>query len=261
METWTLITGASSGLGTEFARQSAALGQNLILTARRNDRLEELKTELNALYPIQIEVIPADLANKNEVQRLISELKQKELFVETLINNAGFGAFGKFDLISAERMEEMIQVNITSLSLLTHALSTQMKQHKRGNILNVASIAGYLAGPYMAEYYASKAYVLSLTEALHEELIHDNIHVTALCPGPTKTEFFAAAGTKSSIFQNFLMMDAKGVCRIGLSSLAKNKAIAIAGFSNQMFVGILRFLPRTLATKIVGRSQQAKKPV
>jgi len=261
METWTLITGASSGLGTEFARQSAALGQNLILTARRNDRLEELKTELNALYPIQIEVIPADLANKNEVQRLISELKQKELFVETLINNAGFGAFGKFDLISAERMEEMIQVNITSLSLLMHALSAPMKLHKRGNILNVVSIAGYVAGPYMAEYYASKAYVLSLTEALHEELIHDNIHVTALCPGPTKTEFFVAAGTKSSIFQNFMMMDSQGVCRIGLSSLAKNKAIAIAGFSNQVFVGVLRFLPRTLATKIVGRSQQTKKPV
>ncbi len=261
METWTLITGASSGLGTEFARQSAALGQNLILTARRADRLEELKSELLARYPIQIEVIPIDLANANEVQRLINIIKQQEMFVETLINNAGFGAFGSFDVISEKRMEEMIQVNMSALSLLTHAFLGQMKLFKRGNILNVASIAGYVAGPYMAEYYASKAYVLSLTEALHEELIDDNIHVSALCPGPTKTAFFLEAGTKSSFFQNLLMMDAKEVCRIGLVSLANNKAIAVAGIGNLAFVGLLRLIPRTLATKIVGRSQQVKKTI
>ncbi len=258
MKKYTLITGASSGLGLDFAREYAQQNQNLILVARRVDRLDKLKEELLSKYAIDVLVCPIDLNNSTEINRFFETI-DPEIFINRLINNAGFGYSGSFSDMQESQILSMSRVNIEALSLLTHKVLPNMKQNKEGQILNVGSIAAFLAGPYMAEYYASKAYVLNFSLALHEELKQFNISVSVLCPGPTKTEFFDVASShKGNSIVNGFMMNSLPVVRKGISDLEKNKPISIVGLSNHMLRFLLKLTPRTLAAKFIARIQNTK---
>ncbi len=245
--TISLITGASPGLGAEFARQMAARGERLILVARRRDRLEALAAVIGGA-----EVIAADIAEPGAAERLIAEVGRRGLSVDTLINNAGFGLSGRFDTLPLERQRQMIELNVTALTELCRLAVPAMIARKRGALLNVASTAAFQAGPFMAVYYASKAYVLSFTDALHQELKASGIRVTALCPGPTATEFFGVAGAGGGRLAK-MATDPVAVVRAGLAGLARNKAIVIPGAMNKATAQSNRLLPRALMRRIVAR--------
>ncbi|MBV9882511.1 MAG: SDR family oxidoreductase [Sphingomonadaceae bacterium] len=244
----TLITGASAGLGAEFARQCAARGEALVLVARRRDRLEALAAELGGAPHILV----ADLAREGAAASLLAEMEAEGLSVGTLINNAGFGLAGKFADRPVARLSEMIDLNVRTLVELCHLVLPAMRARGEGAILNVASTAAFQPGPNMAVYYASKAFVLSFTEALHHELKGTGIRVSALCPGPTATEFgeVALASTSSSL--RLVTADAPSVVRAGLRGLDRNKAVVIPGWTNKTTANLSRFLPRAAMRRIVG---------
>ena len=243
----TLITGASAGLGAEFARQLAKRGDRLVLAARRTDRLEALAGELG-----NARTVTADLAKANGAAKLMRDIADAGEHVEYLINNAGFGLRGRFAELDAKRQREMIDLNIGALTELARAVAPGMIERKSGGILNVASTAAFQPGPGMAVYFATKAYVLSLTEALHEELKPFGIKVSALCPGPTRTEFGAVAGFGADGAFKRLAMDSPAVVAAGLKGLEKNHAVVVPGLVNKFGAAGTRFLPRPLLRKIAG---------
>ncbi len=244
----TLITGASAGLGAEFARQCAARGEALALVARRRDRLEALKAELGG----DAHVFVADLARDGAAASLIAELEAEGLRADTLINNAGFGLAGRFAGLPLGRQSEMIDLNCRTLAELCHLVLPGMRERRGGAILNVASTAAFQAGPNMAVYYASKAFVLSFTEALHHELKGTGIRVCCLCPGPTESEFGEVAGSKSPALER-IKGPAAPVVRAGLRGLDRNKAVVIPGLPNKVTAQISRLLPRAAMRRLVGR--------
>ncbi len=242
-----LITGASAGLGAEFARQLAKRGQRMVLAARRIDRLEALAAELGNARAFAI-----DLAEPGSAARLIAGLEAAGEQVELLVNNAGFGLKGRFAELDAARQREMIDLNIGSLTDLCRAAAPGMIERNSGAILNVASTAAFQPGPKMAVYFATKAYVLSFTEALHEELKPHGVHVSALCPGPTRTEFRAVAGFgKAGAFDRY-SADAASVVRAGLTGLDRNQAVVVPGLLNKVGAASTRFVPRPWVRKIAG---------
>jgi uncharacterized protein len=243
----TLITGASAGLGAEFARQCAARGEALALVARRLDRLDALKAELGG----DIRLFAADLSAPDAAERLIEQLAAAGLEVGTLINNAGFGLAGRFAAQPPERQLAMVDLNMRTLTALCRAVLPAMVARGRGGILNVASTAAFQPGPGMAVYYATKAYVLSLTEALHQELKGKGVHVTALCPGPTATEFFEVAEVTGLLPR--IAVPAAGVVRAGLSGLDRNKAVVVPGLSNKLLAQGHRIAPRGLMRRVMAR--------
>jgi short-subunit dehydrogenase len=239
-----LITGASAGIGEEFARQLSKRGYRLILAARRKDRLDALAAELGNARTIAI-----DLAEPGSAEDLMAAAGEP---VELLVNNAGFGLHGRFAELDPARLREMIDLNAGSLTDLCRAFAPAMIERRSGAILNVASTAAFQPGPGMAVYFATKAYVLSFTEALHEELMPHGIHVTALCPGPTRTEFGAVAGFgEGGSFDRF-SADAESVVRAGLKALDKNRAVAVPGLLNKITAASTRFAPRPVVRKIAG---------
>jgi short-subunit dehydrogenase len=241
----TLVTGASAGLGVHFARQCRARGDELVLVARRRDRLEALAAELGSAH-----VIVADLAEPGAPTRLLTEVAGLGLEVDTLVNNAGFGSAGAFVEAPPERLLEMIDLNVRSLTELCRLALPPMLERRRGFILNVASTAAFQAGPYSAVYYATKAYVLSLSEALHEESKRSGVHVTALCPGPTATEFFEVAGSPDGRLAR-MATDPVAVVRAGLDGLARNRAIVVPGAMNKITSQAGRILPRAALRRAV----------
>ncbi len=241
----TLVTGASAGLGAEFARQCRRRGDTLVLVARRRDRLDSLAAELGSSH-----VVPADLAEPGAAGRLLAEVAGLGLEVDTLINNAGFGSAGAFVDAPSERLLEMIDLNVRSLTGLCRLALPPMLERRRGFILNVASTAAFQAGPWSAVYYATKAYVLSLSEALHEESKRLGVHVSALCPGPTATEFFEVAGSPNSRLAK-MATDPVAVVSAGLDGLARNKAIVVPGMMNKMTSQAGRLLPRAALRRAV----------
>jgi uncharacterized protein len=243
----TLITGASAGLGAEFARQCAQRGDELVLVARRKDRLEALAAEVGGAT-----VIAADLAAPGAAGRLVADIAERDLGVATLINNAGFGLVGRFGGLPQDRQREMIDLNVGALTELTHLVLPAMLERKRGGILNVASTAAFQAGPYFAVYFATKAYVLSFTEALHQELKGSGVKVSALCPGPTATEFGDVAGFKAARFNRFAA-DPPDVVRAGLAGLDRNKAVVIPGLLNKVTAQSTRVVPRAALRRVVAR--------
>ena len=243
----TLITGASAGLGAEFARQLSSRGQKLVLVARRIDRLEALASELG-----NARVVACDLAAPDAVDRLMADLAGHSESVDTLINNAGFGLWGRFFGLDAKQQREMVDLNVGALTELCRAVAPGMVERRTGAILNLASTAAFQPGPRMAVYFATKAYVLSLTEALHEELKPYGISVSALCPGPTKTEFGDVAGFSGNGAFNKLSASSASVARIGLHGLARNKAVVIPGLLNKAGAQGHRVLPRSVLRKITG---------
>ncbi len=247
MKAVTLITGASSGLGVEFARQLSKKGQRLVLVARRKDRLDALAAELGNARAVAI-----DLSRPHAVRTLVDDLRNADEQVEILINNAGFGLRGRFVELDALREREMIDLNIGALTDLCRAIASQMVDRKSGAILNVASTAAFQPGPNMAVYFATKAYVLSFTEALHEELKPHGVKVSALCPGPTRTEFGEVAGIKTLGQFDRLAMESEPVVRAGLEGLESNEAVVIPGATNKIGAWSTRLAPRSVVRRIAG---------
>ena len=243
----TLVTGASAGLGAEFARQLSARGHRLVLAARRKDRLDNLAAELGNARAVEI-----DLSRTGAASELIDEIEGAGESIELLINNAGFGLHGRFDKAEPKRLRQMVDLNCGALTELCRAVLPAMVERKTGAILNVASTAAFQPGPGMAVYFATKAYVLSLSEALHEEVKRFGVKVVALCPGPTHTEFGEVAGFKAKASIDRFFMESGPVVQAGLEALEKNKAVAIPGALNKLSGQGHRLLPRSVLRKIAG---------
>jgi len=254
----TLITGASSGLGARFALAVAAQGQDVILVARRADRLAQLARTIKDRHGVAADVVASDLAVPGAPAKLIAEIGKRGLAVNTLINNAGFGARGAFVEIDRALQARMIDLNCRALMELCHAVLPGMIQMGSGGILNVASTAAFQPGPWMTVYYATKAFVLSFSEGLHEEAKGQGVRVSALCPGPTRTEFAeVAAMGDSALFKRFAS-DPEGVVKDGLKALAANKAVKISGAMNGVMAESIRLTPRGMARRIAGSLQKAR---
>ena len=247
-----LITGASTGIGYELAKLFARDNYNLILVARSKEKLEKLAEELTAKYNCLVTVIKKDLSNENSAMELFQEVSSTGFEVDVLVNNAGVGSCGLFHETNLEKDIEIINVNITSLTVLTKLFSEKMVKKGGGKILNVASTGAYTPGPYIATYYATKAYVLSLSEALSNELKDFGVTVTVLCPGATRTEFANRAGRLDA--KN--AMSPKFVAEIAYKGLLKNKRVVIPGGINKVAVGITKILPRKLSANYIGKMQK-----
>lgn len=253
-----LITGASSGLGYEFAQLFAQDYYNLILVARNEQKLSQLADELTQKYGISVKLIIKDLSQSSASEEVFTEVQQSAIAVSFLINNAGFATYGFFAETDLASELQMMQVNMVALTHLTKLFLPEMLKRQQGKILNVASTAAFQPGPLMAVYYATKAYVLSFSEALANELQGTGVTVTALCPGPTKSGFQKrAAMEQSKLVSGQQMMDAKTVAQIGYQALMTHKTIAIPGLKNKLLALSIRFTPRSLVTQIV-RSMQKK---
>jgi short-subunit dehydrogenase len=252
---WTVITGASSGIGAELARVFAARGSSLVLTARRHERLEALGREITAAHRVPVEIMALDLADREAPRDLAEMLRERGIVAHTLVNNAGFGLRGSFATMPHERQIAMIDLNVTALTALCRLMLPGMIERGRGGILNVASLAAFQAGPYMAVYYATKAFVLSLSEALHDEAKPHGVTVTALCPGPTESEFSATADLENSKLFKMGAMPAAEVARLGVEGYEARRAIVVTGARNRLGVLGAKFAPRSLSRWIAGRLQ------
>lgn len=251
METWTLITGASEGLGVEFARIATKAGRRVILTARSEDKLNALADELRGANA-EVLVIPADLSDAEDVEMLWTKASEGRQ-IDVLVNNAGLGRNGPFDDGGWDRELASMQVNMFALTYLMKQAVPHMKDHGTGRILNVASVAGFLPGPNMAVYHATKAFVLSLSEAVAEELRGTKVTVTALCPGPTKTNFFDDADMDGvRLLKTGLVASADDVALQGWMDSLAAKRVVVPGVNNKLSAFVPRILPRGLATRLTG---------
>ncbi|MBQ9205225.1 MAG: SDR family oxidoreductase [Treponema sp.] len=249
-----LITGASGGIGAEFARLFAADGSDLLLVARREEKLAALKAELEAAYHIKVAIHAQDLTQTGAAEALFEYSTAHGIEVDVLVNNAGFGDWGFFAESDVRKQQAMIQLNVATLTTLTHLFLPQMIARGNGHILNVASIASFMPGAKMAVYYASKAFVRSFSEALSVELKKTNsgVTVTALCPGPVKTDFWdTAEAGKSSLFKHFFFADAKSVARCGYKAIKKGKVLALPGFAIWISAVITKVFSRSFVRNAV----------
>jgi short-subunit dehydrogenase len=247
-----LITGASSGIGWELAVQFAQAGYDMVLLARGRHKLEALAAELKQRFGTSADVIEADLSQPQALNAVAQALAERALRVDVLVNNAGFGLLGAHADLDAQRQMDMIQLNIGALVGLTRLLLPGMRQRGAGGVLNVASTAAFQAGPYMAVYYATKAFVLSYTEALHEELAGTGVHVSCLCPGPTETGFVAAAQMEGSKLFKTGVQTPSAVAHRGYRAFQRNQTIAISGYKNLLLALAVKFSPRAITRKIAG---------
>jgi len=257
MKKTALITGASSGIGADFTRLFAKDGYDLVLVARSEGKLREMAAQLSKEFGIAVEVIAADLSESDAAQKIVDALAAKNIDIEALVNNAGLGLSGAFVETDLKRELEMIAVNVVALTHLTKLLLPPMVARKHGYVLNVASTASFQPGPLMAVYYATKAYVLSLSEALSEELRNSGVTVTALCPGPTETGFAAAA--EAGVTRLFTMrkpMASADVARKGYEAMKRGKRVVITGFMNRVMAESVRISPRRVVTTIVRKMQE-----
>ncbi len=245
-----LITGASSGIGLELAKCFAADKSNLILVARNTAALEALAGQLRLQHKIDVYVITADLARLESAQAIFDELKGRGMIVDVLINNAGFGLHGAFAELPMDRQLEIIQVNITALVALTRLFLPGMIERMRGGVLNVGSVAGFLPGPHLGVYSATKAFVQSFTEAVAEELPGTGVTVTAFCPGATDTNFSKVARGEKQRIHKVAKMPADVAARVAHQDFRAGKVISVPGFSNRLVIFAIRFLPRWLPRRL-----------
>jgi short-subunit dehydrogenase len=254
-----LVTGASSGIGREIAKILAADHYDLVLVARGAKRLEELGSELAGSFGVKTRVVPRDLAQPAGARELLAEIDRSGTSIDILVNNAGIGVAGPFAQTDGKRELEIIQVNVTAVTELAKGVLPGMLRRRSGRILNVASTAAFQPGPLMAVYYASKAYVLSFSEAIANELAGSGVTVTTLCPGPTETEFQRKAGLEGTrLFAGPLVMDAESVARAGYSGMMRGRRLVIPGFANKVMVQALRVSPRRLVIAIARRLQEKR---
>jgi len=252
-----LITGASSGIGLELANLFARDGNDLVLVARSEGKLRQLASRLEGEFGIATRVLAADLAKPHAAQELVMTLNVHEVTIDALVNNAGFGLTGPFVASDLERELEMIQVNIVALTELTKLLLPGMVTRRSGRILNLASTAAFQPGPLMAVYYATKAYVLSFSEAIADELRDSGVTVTALCPGPTDTGFAVAARLESSrLFNMAKPMSSAAVARVGYEAMKGGKRVVIPGLRNKLLAQSIRVTPRRMVTTFVRKLQE-----
>jgi short-subunit dehydrogenase len=247
-----LITGASSGIGAAFARKLAARGRNVLLVARSEDKLITLCNELGRVSGIRAQYFALDLLQPEAPAQLFEETQKRELVIDMLVNNAGFGSMGDFLNLDLERELEMIDLNVKSLVALTHWFLRPMRQRKQGTIINVASTAGFQPVPYMSTYAATKAFVLSFSEALWEENREHGVHVMALCPGVTDTNFFAASKMDRPPMRT--IETPEEVVETALRGMGRGKASVISGWTNWFAIGAERLVPRSVVTKIAGKA-------
>jgi uncharacterized protein len=245
-----LITGASNGLGVEFAKIHAAKGDNLVLVARGKDKMNLLKAEIEKRHNVSVLVIGRDLSEPAAAKTIFNELKTQKIKVDYLINNAGFGDFGNFEKSNWEKQLQMINLNITALAYFTHLFLPDMIKNKYGKIMNVASTAAFQPGPSMSVYFATKAFVLSFSEAIANELKGTDVTVTALCPGATATGFKTAASLDNSNLFKGTIATSKSVADFGYKAMMKGKTVVIHGLMNKIMVFSVRFAPRKLVTAI-----------
>ena len=250
MKEFVLLTGASSGIGYEMAKLLAAKNFDLILVARRQDKLEALKAELENNYGITVYMFSFDLSKPENAVNLYDEIKAKGLAVTMLVNNAGTGEYGSFLEIPIDKEILMIQLNISSLVILTKLFSKEMKERNYGRIMNVASVQSFMPFPYFSVYAATKAFVLSFTEAIRAELSDTNISVTALCPGPTNSEFVTKEIAKTNSYKRLKLSDPKKVARKGVNALLKGKGTVIVGLQNKILANAPRFSLRNMTLRI-----------
>lgn len=251
-----LITGASVGIGMELARVFARNGHDLLLVARRADALEAVAGRCEGEYGIRAATLAADLSTPDAPQAIFDYCTNEKIAVDVLVNNAGIGFGGEFGESDLARQMNIIHVNISALTQLTGLFLPQMMLRRSGRILNVSSTAAFQPGPLMAVYYASKAYVLSFSEALAEELRNTGVTVTALCPGPTKTEFAATANRESSRLFNGIVADAASVAEFGYKATIEGTRVAIPGILNKIAAQANRVAPRILVTKVSRMMQE-----
>lgn len=252
-----LITGASQGIGLEIARVFAKNGYDLVLVARDKQKLSEVAKEFSRNYKIQVVTVSKDLSEQKSYFELYNLMKKQGLQIEILVNNAGFGNFGNFSETDLTKEESMIDVNIKALTSLTKIFLQDMLKRKSGKILNVASTAAFQPGPLMAVYFATKAYVLSLSEALSEELKGTGVTVSALCPGPTNSKFQERAGMQNAnLFTKRKVMSSEEVAEIAFQGLMKNKRVIIPGSRNKILAFFGRILPRSIVLQLVKNFQE-----
>jgi uncharacterized protein len=251
MKKTALITGSSNGIGLELAKIHASKGDNLVLVARNKSRLDELKKELETKYKVSIYIIGKDLSVTNAAQQVFDETKNQNIQVDYLINNAGFGDFGMFYETDWNKELQMINLNITCLTQFTKLYIKEMVNRKSGKIMNVASTAAFQSGPTMAVYYATKAFVLSFSEAIDNEVSDKGVTVTALCPGATESGFQDAANMQESkLVKGKKLPTSNEVAMYGYDSMMKGKTVAIHGMMNYLMANSVRFTPRALVVKL-----------
>jgi short-subunit dehydrogenase len=250
-----LITGASSGIGRELAHLFAGRGHDLVLVARGDEQLQRVGDECRG-RGVQVTTLSRDLGDPRSAPDIVAELEARSITVDVLVNNAGFATFGLFAEIDADRDIEMIRVNVVALTHLTKLLLPGMLTRRRGRILNVASTAAFQPGPLMAVYYATKAYVLSLSVALANETKGTGVTVTALCPGPTRTGFQRRAAMEDSRLVAGTIMDARTVARAGYEGMLKGRAVVVPGLRNQIGAFATRLAPRSMAASVARRMQE-----
>lgn len=253
MKATALVTGASSGLGRDLAGLFAADGHDVILVARRRERLDELARRLGAEHGVQAHVLPADLAAAGAAAQIHEEVRSRGLDVDFLVNNAGFGGTGAFAEVAPERESRMIQVNVMALVELTRLLLPDMLARRRGRILNIGSTAGFQPGPFMATYYATKAFVNSFSEALAYEVAGSGVSVTLSCPGATDTEFAGHAGNDKSLLFRLGAADSASVAREAYRAMHAGQRLVVHGLTNKIGVQALRLGPRTAVIAIAAR--------
>ena len=251
-----LITGASAGIGAEFAARLASKNYDVVLVARRRDRLEEIAANLRAAHGVRAEIVAADLSVAGSVDAIVAEVTRLGVTVDLLVNNAGFGTHGRFETISPERERDEVAVNVAALVALTHAYLPGMLQRGRGGVINVASTASFQPVPYMAVYGATKAFVRSFSEALHEEVRGRGVRILALCPGPTATEFFdhGVAAIPGPI------RTSRDVVSTALAAYDADTVTAIDGASNKLVAALAAPLPRRWVRRIAARIMFPGKP-
>ncbi|MCP4390680.1 MAG: SDR family oxidoreductase [Gammaproteobacteria bacterium] len=248
-----LITGATSGIGNGFAHVLAQDGINLVIIARDGTRLKEVKNELEARYSIKVKIIPKDLANPEASSEIFEILKQEGIILSVLVNNAGFNVYGSFEETDLEEEIKMIRLHIIAVTQMTKLFLRQRSQQAENEILNVASIAGLVPGPLVSVHFATRAYILSFSLALADEFQGSDVHVTCLCPGPTKSAFFGRAnmsGVRLASGKPIKLMDAQTVAANGYEALKKRKVIVVPGYRNKILAFMAMVVPRALAIKI-----------
>jgi uncharacterized protein len=251
-----LITGASFGIGMELTRIFAREGYNLVLVARSADKLRQLASELEKAHGTRSLILASDLTDPGAPAYLLDQTTRADIRVDVLVNNAGFGQYGPFAENDLEECLRQIQLNVTTLTHLTRLYLPAMIEKKSGRILNVASTAAFQAGPLMAVYYATKAYVLHLSEAIANELQGTGVTVTCLCPGPTATEFLQRAKMEGIRLTKYGTMDARTVAEDGYRAMIAGKPVAISGFKNWLVAQSVRFAPRRMVTAIARKLQE-----
>lgn len=245
-----LITGASSGIGMELAKLFAADGSDLVLVARREERLNELAQELESEHGTQVHVLPKDLSKKTAPKEIFTHLNKEKIQIDVVVNNAGFGNRGTIAELDSDLQMDMVQVNVAALTHLTSLFLPGIVERGHGGILNVGSLAGFQPGPNLAVYYATKAYVLSFTEAMAEEISNPDIKISCLAPGPVRTEFGEKSDLEDSLLFKVSLMDMEPVVKAGYEGFRKGQTIVIPGLKQQLIPFLNRFTPRLIVRKI-----------